>query len=180
MDGLKLEANQGPILVEDSRICDNGTYGVRAMNSDQVKLSRNTIWGNRGGQIYVDGRRISRDFPDWETGAPNAALGQHLAIAQNKIVGTDSSQLLFMTSQAAKESSVGFFSTLSSNENTWYNPANNYVLEYDGGGPGHKAQAITLSEWRSLTGQDKNSVFSASVQSLITCTGLERLTATPR
>jgi hypothetical protein len=159
LDGLKLEANQGPIAIEDSRICNNGAHGVFALNSDMVKFSGDVIFGNRSGQIFVDGRRISRTSPDWETNSPNSPLGHNLKITRSTIVSADEGQLLMETSQAARESSVGFFATIFSDFNTWYSPSNERVFQFDPGGPGHTPRDITFSEWQSKTGQDRNSKF---------------------
>lgn len=162
--GAKLEANQGPITIENSRICNNQQDGVFALNSDRVTLKGNIIAGNSGGQIFIDGRVITRSNKDWESNQPYSATGHNLTITANTIAGTDPSQLLFRTSQAAIESSVGFFSTLTSDSNTWSSPGAGRALQYDAGGIGHAPHGLTLEEWRSRVHQDPNSVFSSTSQ----------------
>jgi hypothetical protein len=164
--GLKLEANQGPVEIRNTYICTNNAAGLYLLNSDSVSLMDDVLYGNKGAQIFADGRTVSRNNADWETGRNYAALGQHLQLRGNTIVGTDASQLLLRTIQSATESSIGFFSTLSSDSNTWFNPVNPHTLQFDAGGPGHRPRELDLRGWQAATGQDKNSVFESPARDL--------------
>lgn len=159
--GVKMEANQGPLTLERSKVCNNGQNGIFLLNSDLVTLRDNFIAGNGGGQIFVDGRMIARSSRDWESGQPYSAAGHHLTMMGNTIVAADPSQILFKTLQAAVQSSIGFFSTLISDSNTWYNPGNSRVLQYDAGGIGHAPRDLSLAEWQATLHQDKNSTQSS-------------------
>jgi hypothetical protein len=157
--GIFLEANQGPITIQKSRICQNGSQGVFLNNSQRTTLKDNVIYGNSIAQISVDWRTRSRDFADWESGAAFSADGRELTLLHNTVVASDPAQLLLETSITAKDTGDIFYSTLGSDENTWYSPANTKVFQYDPGGTGHLDREVDFDKWRSKTGQDKNSKF---------------------
>ena len=159
--GIFLEANQGPIAIQDSKFCENGAEGVRVQNSDRVTLSRNIFYGNQVAQIFVDGRMSARNGKDWESGEPFAAAGHNLTLQGNTFVATDPGQVLFGTSQSSPDNSRGFFTTLSSDGNTFYHTATTGILQYDAGGINHKARNLDLDSWRNSTGQDVHSSFVA-------------------
>jgi hypothetical protein len=51
--GVFLEANQGPITLENSRFCENGAEGVRVQNSDRVSITNNLFRDNRVAEGFV-------------------------------------------------------------------------------------------------------------------------------
>jgi parallel beta-helix repeat protein len=157
--GIFLEANQGPITIENSRICENGSEGVFLNNSQRTTLKGNLIYGNNIAQIFVDWRSRSRDFTDWESGAPFSVDGRELTLLHNTVVAADPGQLLLETSITAKDTGDIFYSMLKSDENTWYSLANKKVFQYDPGGTGHLDREVDFDKWQSRTGQDKNSRF---------------------
>jgi hypothetical protein len=160
-DGLFLESNKGPFTIKSSKICRNAGPGIFSSHTESVSLTGNLIFGNQKSQIFVDGQSRQRTGSNWENGANYIAITQRWSLAKNTIVGADSGQLLFGTYQSSPESSSMFFETLTSDNNTWYNPSNEKVFQVDPGGPGHQPRDLNISQWRSATGQDKNSTFGS-------------------
>lgn len=158
LNGIFIEKNLGPILLEKSRICENGVEGVLT-NSQSVSLVENLIFNNGRSQIYVVGRGGSATDRDWETGEVFQAIPNMMSIMRNTIIGTDSSQLLVEMSHPTADGSHLFFSTLHSDDNIWYNSTNRKAFQLDPGGPGHHFQNVDISQWQSTTGQDKSSTF---------------------
>ena len=136
----------------------------RARNLHQpyqsVTVTGSVIYGNQKSQIFVNGQSKQRAGNNWETGADYIAIAQRWSFLQNTIVGADGGQLLFGTYQSSPESSSLFFQTLTSDNNTWYNPSNEKAFEIDPGGVGHKPRDMTIPQWRLATGQDKESTFA--------------------
>lgn len=158
-DGLFLESNKGPFTIKNSKICRNAGPGIYTSHTESVTVTGSLIYGNQKSQIFVNGQSKQRAGNNWETGADYIAIAQRWSLSQNTVVGADGGQLLFGTYQSSPESSSLFFQTLTSNNNTWYNPSNEKVFEIDPGGAGHKPRDMNISQWRSASGQDKDSAF---------------------
>lgn len=161
VDGLFVEANQGPIVVKDSKICGNAAAaeedggGIVTANSEDVSLSRNIVYNNTGAQVLISGDPSEEGFTvkDWETGKEFNLFVQRWKLEDNTIVGVGSTQLLVNTT-LPDEVWQKFARTLFSSRNTWYNAA--------GGAMFRVPQSILdLAGWRSSTGQDVSSAFSA-------------------
>jgi hypothetical protein len=160
-NGLFLEANQGPITVRGSRICSNGAEGISILDSDRVSIEGNLIYGNKGAQIFADGRQKSRSDYDWQTREKYTAQVRYLTLNQNMIVGIDPSQMLFKTFQVDPDSATAIYSSLVAKSNVWYNVSSTRVFQIDPSfSGGQKVHNLDLAGWRSLTGQDRDSVFS--------------------
>jgi Right handed beta helix region len=159
LDGLFLESNKGPFTIKNSKICRNAGPGIYTSHTEAVTVTANLICGNQKSQIFVNGQSRQRAGSNWETGAGYIAIAQRWSLSENTIVGGDAGQLLFGTYQSSPESSSLFFQTLTSDNNTWYNSSNENVFEIDPGGAGHEPRDMNISQWRSATGQDKDSTF---------------------
>jgi hypothetical protein len=167
-NGLILEANQGPIKIEHSRICQNHAEGVLIPDSDHISIESTVIFGNKGGQILVDGMKKVRIDHDWETNLNYASKSQFLTLQGDTIVATDPEQMLFKTYQVDADTSAAMFSTLISNSNVWYNSSNQRSFQYDPElSRGQKAHDMDFEQWRSLTGQDKDSRFAPPRQEVV-------------
>lgn len=160
-NGLFIEKNQGPISITDSQICGNRAEGVLT-NSESVTLAGNFIYDNEASQIYVDGRGGVSKISDWETGASYEVVAQKLSLLHNTVISTGPDVLLIEMSHPTAESSSLFFATLHSDDNTWYNSTNQNGFQFDPGGQSRRARVFDLSQWQSVTGQDKNSTFGPS------------------
>jgi len=150
MNGILMEANMGPIAITNSRVCGNYQGGVVANQSASVELTGNLLYGNQLAQIAVYGGTGPRTGTNWETGAKFSAASQNWSFLQDMIVGNTSDQLSFTIHQ----SSTVFINSLTSDNNNWYNSANQTTFQFD---PVNTVQNMNLPSWRSTTGQDKNS-----------------------
>jgi hypothetical protein len=161
VNGLFLEASQGPFTIKDTRICQNGAEGILTNNAESVSLIGNLIYGNETAQIFINGGNKSRSDHNWETREPYTAVAQKWSLMRNVVVGTTAKQRLFATYQSSSESSNLFVSTLSSDSNTWYNRENKKVFQLDPGGRNHSPKDVDFEQWRSTLRQDQNSTFAA-------------------
>ena len=68
---LQLEANEGPITLENSHLCSSG-LGVKLIDRKKVSIWGNTFYNNSGtniqqAEIYVAGKSGGRYVTDWLT-----------------------------------------------------------------------------------------------------------------
>jgi hypothetical protein len=158
-DGIFVEANQGPITIEHSTICHNSEYGVRSANTARVTLANNIIYGNgassekTGAQIHISGDNGGRKLKDFETGQSTTAQSENWKLTDNQIVGTNTHQLLLMTTLNAPTWQL-FTGSLSSDHNLWYNARLSDGFSGDSGG------RCDSDAWKHYSGQDKASSFS--------------------
>jgi hypothetical protein len=152
--GIYLEANQGPITIQNTKICWNKEYGIQIANSAKVNLENNIIYGNASSQIMVSGLYdLPRTETNWETGEKRALLSEYAAWKYNAIVGAEAGQLLVSTTI-----SPGlwghFVVTLASDSNLWFHSQNSKAFQLAGG-----TQA-GFTTWKSQTGRDGTSTFA--------------------
>ena len=62
-DGLFIEANQGPIRIERSRIQDNGGFGIKAANTERLALIGNELAENARGALEITGSNSAQVTP---------------------------------------------------------------------------------------------------------------------
>lgn len=160
INGIFLEANQGPIAIKHSRVCMNGREGILAFATQHVVLTGNLLYANGGAQIFIDERAPFRSDKDWQSGVPYTASSVNWTLSQNTIVGTTNKQALIKRFPPPAGSPTQFLATLSSDRNTWYNPANSTGFVLDPGGAGHKTQNVSFDQWKAATGQDRGSTFA--------------------
>ena len=170
VEGLSIEASEGPFLVQNSAFCSNSlvpgskTGNINIADSSDVTLTGNTFYGGAPEQVYIEG--AGRAGTNWEQPTvPLVRFNQHLTQTGNTFTGT-ADQLGFYTYYKNSPScSVPitnmwqtFGGTFSSQSNTWGDTAatnssfpffNAAIL--DG--------TVSLSAWQSGIGQDTNSQF---------------------
>ena len=156
--GLFLEANQGPIQVEGSRICSNGAEGVRILNSEKVSIENSTLYGNKIAQVFLDGRVKARNAKDWETHEPISVSTKDFSLTGNSIVSSDGKQVLMSSLSADPDVANAFLNTLASGKNTWFSPqpANAFKIDVRGDKQG---QALDWNAWRAVVPHDVTSIF---------------------
>lgn len=152
LDGVFVEACQGPVKLSNNKIADNRRAGLRITNSDNVSIEGNLISGNG---IQIEVVSSGRKEKNWETGEEFQTKLENIAIRGNDIVCGEKEQLLFGT-QLNRFKWKYFLEHFRSEENTWYNPHNERAFQV---WRGDEKQTVTLEEWREITGQDGNSVF---------------------
>jgi hypothetical protein len=174
VEGLSIEASEGPVLVQNSAVCSNAlatdskTGNVTIDDSSSVTLTGNTFYNGGPEQVYILGD--GRAGTNWEQPTvPLVRFNQNLTQAKNTFIGT-ADQLGFYTYyKNAPSCSVPiadmwqtFGSTFSSQSNTWGDTA-----ATDSAYPFFEAAilggAVPLSTWQSPppqgVGQDTNSQF---------------------
>jgi hypothetical protein len=153
---FQIEANEGPITVQSSRICYGDNSGILVATSQGVSLSKNVLYNNGvegfPGQIYVGGDPDGRDIKNWETGQSYHLITQSLSMHENIAVAASSSQYTFGSYLSGTNLS-DLVDTLSSDSNQWYNPVNSSPFVLAGN------KFYNLSAWQAATGQDLNSTF---------------------
>ncbi len=148
LDGVFVEASQGPVTIKKSTICHNEKgAGVLSTNSRLVTLEGNAVYGNGGPQIKVDGG-IERRVPNWQTGEQMVLRMEGWTLRGNTLVGHRPGQLLVDTPNWQH-----FLMSLTGEGNLWYNPYNTRVFKVGNG-------ALDFSGWQAVTGKDVGSRFA--------------------
>jgi hypothetical protein len=152
-DGFFLEADEGPITIQNSVIDHNAQYGVRDANSGYVNLFSNILYGNVQAQINISGDNTGRTFTNFETGQQLTTQSQNWKMNDNQIVSLNANQPLIKTDLNAQMWQF-FAASLVSDRNLFWNPATPTAFQRDGG------IRMDLPAWRVNTKQDANSFFA--------------------
>ncbi len=152
---LQLEANQGPIKMQNSLVC-NGGSGINFLTSEHVTIT-NTKFFNNGGakyaaQLYLAGRPGGRSITDWETGQYYHLYSQHETFTNNVVEDGTPGQRVMGTYLGSGDWSH-FGSTLHSNYNQWFDAHSSTPFTVA------NARRVNLGGWRSKTGQDYSSAW---------------------
>ena len=137
LEGLSIEASEGPLTVQNSSFCSNSlaagsTSGNVSVNdSSHVTLTGNTLYNGGQEEIYILGN--GRTGTNWEQpNVPLVRFNQHLTETNNTILGT-ANELGFRSDyKDAPSCNVPisdewqtFGSSFSSQSNTWGDSAAN-------------------------------------------------------
>ena len=160
--GINLEASAGPFTIANSRICGNGREGIQGSQSESVKLVDNVIYNNERAQIWVAVMAKPRTDTNWESKDKFSVLSRNWTIVGNTIVGTNAKQFVYQGFLFTDPASAPFLSTLTSDRNTWYNPANTEPFQLDMGAFKQRpAKNVDFRGWQEVTQQDSHSKFSS-------------------
>jgi hypothetical protein len=155
LDGLVLEASQGPTMVEDSRFCGN-RRGIMGQHAERVELRWNTLSSNHEWGILITGNSDGpRAVTDWVTGQVIDLISRDWSLNSNVVAGSNGRQLLIGTSLAPAGSWGTFVDTLDSQSNTWRNPETDDAFGVAGW------TRVDFQGWKEHTGQDSSSTFDA-------------------
>jgi PKD repeat protein len=138
--GIYLEANEGPILIQDSSISGNGSYGILCANSERVTLRRNRIYNNDGAQIVFGGNAAGRP-----TGG-TVAFNRYWTLEDNIIMGE-----LAMTGGGGTLW-TNLLATSSFARTTYFSPYRSDIFEING-------KRMDLAGWKAATGKDATSTW---------------------
>jgi hypothetical protein len=153
------EKNQGPMTVSGSTFCGALT-GVTLRNSTNMTLTNDLFYNNSTSQIYVTGVPGGIMITDWATGQTLNLISSYLTNMNNVIDGTGANSDVFADSFLGGSDWNTFVTTLDSNNNDWWNPANPTPFSIPSP---ENSTALSFSGWQSATGQDSASTFSAPV-----------------
>ncbi len=151
---LQLELNYGPISVSNSTLC-YGQTGINLVNTEQITLSGNTLFGNGGNgahtepALYLEGKQGGRHFTDWETGVYHNVISQKLTMKGNVIVDAVPNQEVFDTYLTGSDWAP-FGETFQAAGNRYFDAVNAKSFFTPRG-------RLTLSGWQAMTGQDQAS-----------------------
>lgn len=163
-ENLKLEANEGPITVTGNTLCSGGV-GVMLMDSANVSLSNNYLYGNQSagniqtfgylttaqnGQVYLAGAQGGRSYLNSQTGAWVTTENRNLTFTNNTFVDSGSGQYLFNTYLSGYDW-TDFLDSFYSTGNTWYDSSNSNSFRVPNG------QTTSFGGWQNYTGQDYTS-----------------------
>lgn len=149
LDGMFIEASQGPVLLKDSTMCHNKKgAGILSTNSRTVTLEGNVVYNNYGPQIKVNGDR-ERQVTDWQTGEQMVLSMAEWTLRHNIIVTHLPGQLLIDVPPWQH-----FLQSLTGEGNLWYHPVHSQVFKVGG-------SILDFSGWQAITGQDVGSRFAA-------------------
>jgi hypothetical protein len=148
-DGIFLEAVEGPIVIEDSLLADNGRSGVLFGNAAAVSLESNIIGGNGEYQVYVSGNPAGRAVQNYQTGENYVLQSTNCVMHANVIGAATAGELAIATTLPAPQWQE-FVDSLSSERNRyqWVDPL---AFLWAGG------EAIDFATWQSWTHQDSHS-----------------------
>jgi hypothetical protein len=151
---LQIEANEGPVKVQNSSMCSGGV-GINVINSSGLTITGNNMYNNGGygkyqAEIYLGGKSGGRAITDWETHQPYLIFTDHTTIQNNIMEDGGSGQLTFGTFLGGADWTA-FAGTLNSNYNYWYDAGNRSGFGIPGG------KKTDFPGWRSYTGEDPSS-----------------------
>lgn len=147
-DGIFIEANPGPILVQNSTFANNqNAAGIAGANSSDLTLLNNGITGNGAEQILITGD-LDRTVVNWENNAQQDVQAARWTIKSNTVTSQDGAQALLVVSQNWQP----FLSTLSADYNIWSKTGGQNTFEVGG-------KWFSFAQWQSLVHADSTSVF---------------------
>ena len=155
---LQLEANEGPIVVKNSYLC-NGLAGAELLNSAKTTFQNDTFYNNGtsgaqyDAQIFVGGRKGGHVIYDWQTGAYYDLFTKDMVLSGNKFLDSNSGQNVFGTYLSGGDWS-NFANTLNAVSNRWYDPHTTTAYKIPSG-------KVNFSSWKSAVGTDYTSSWGA-------------------
>lgn len=158
--GAQFEASEGPVTFSNSNICNNNRQiqpydgGVNLVDAAYVALTSSTLSNNGTAQILVTGENGGIAVENYQTKATTQVYNQNFTAASNTIEATGS-QEVFRDSWL-KQDWLKFVDSLASNYNTWWNANADSPFTIP-----TTSTNLTFSAWKTATGQDSNSTFTA-------------------
>ena len=163
MSALQLEANEGPVLVENSHFCTS-LAGVTALNQEKLTMKYNNFYNNGGfgqypGEIFIAGRTGGHVIYDWQTGQYYKLFTSGTVLTSNNFENATSGQHVFGTYLSGSDW-YDFANSLTGSGNRWYDPATSYSFMLP------SAHLVNFSGWKSAVGTDYGSYWALPTTSL--------------
>ena len=147
VDGVLVEAAQGPVTVRNSKIHHNKRWGIWSTNSEQLTLEGNHIFDNTEAQIKINGDE-ERTVEDFESRQKLLLKVRNWILKENIIASNDSFLLDIIGWKH-------FLTGLLSDHNVWCRFKSQYVIKVSG-------RPLRLSDWQKTMHMDANSQFFES------------------
>ena len=161
--GIQLEANNGPITITYSTVCNN-SGGIETSNQANMTVSRSTL-SNSGGDIIANGTPLGRAFTDWEINQSYLVQNQNWTLSHN-IISSPVDQYLFAGGASPRSPAVApaeqtpaelFKNTFVSDYNQWYSPNSTPFIS-----PTYQQSAMNFDTWMAQTGKEQHSTFEST------------------
>ncbi len=175
LNGLMVEASEGPVTISNSTSCNNDVAvhdsynfqgGLLLRNSTNVTLTGSTLYGNFADQINLQGNKGGLTETNWETGEVYNLITSNITLTGNVIDALDGTQGVFSDSYLTDGDWTPFVTTLVSNSNLWWNPADtaSFVVPTP-----VQSSKDNFAAWQALTGQDGNSTWAQPADPTAAC-----------
>jgi len=154
--GLMLEGSRKPAYVKKCIVRNNGV-GIKGYGHANVMLDSCIVYDNSTQlSLGQDGRIVEQD-DDWEINTQQWNIFYSKFIANNESQEVLSFFEYHNPNVPSTYASTDFFETVKADYNTYYHPTREKIFP-----DGHTLNSnnLTLKSWQSITGQDKNSVFT--------------------
>jgi Right handed beta helix region len=157
MSALQLEANEGPLTVENSHFCTS-LAGVTTLNQEKLTMKYNSFYSNGGfgqydGQIFIAGRAGGHVIYDWQTGQYYDLRTSGTVLTSNNFLASTSGQHVFGTYLSGSDWS-DFANSLVASGNHWYNQGTAYSFGLPSG------HMVNFAGWKSAVGTDYSSYWA--------------------
>jgi hypothetical protein len=158
MSALQLEANEGPITVENSHICSSGA-GINILNTEGLTIKNNILYNNGGtgiydgAEIFVAGIAGGHKITDWLTGQAYNLFTAGTVFTGNTSLNAAAGQRVFGTYLGGNDWSQ-FANSLNASSNKWYDPslASSFMIP--------SGKLVNLQGWQSTVTTDYNSTWT--------------------
>jgi hypothetical protein len=166
LDGIFFEVVEGPVSVASSYVCNNNLAvhdqylyegGIELRNSEHISFTAGTLYNNQTSQINIQGQKGGISIYNWETGQTYNLVTENFTHSGNTVASSGTNQV-FLDSYLSGSDWNSFQNTLISNNNLWWNSSNGNAFTVATPHPGTNT---ALSGWRSTTGQDSGSTWTA-------------------
>ncbi len=159
---LQLEANEGPITLQNSHLCSSG-LGANVINTSNLTIQYNTFYNNSGtgnlqAEIYIAGKSGGRLLWDWLTGQNYNVFTSNMVLAGNTFENASPGQKVFGTFLSGNDWNQ-FAWTLNAWSNKWYDPTTTAPFQLTGN------KMATLNGWKSAVGTDSTSAWALPTSS---------------
>jgi len=159
MSALQLEANEGPITVENSHLCTS-LAGVTPLNQEKLTMKYNAFYNNGGfgqysGEFYLQGRAGGHGITDWQTGQYYDLRTTGTVLTGNDFEDASSGQHLFGTYLSGSDW-YDFADSLVASGNRWFDPITDYSFMLP------SSHLVDFSGWKSAVSTDYSSTWASS------------------
>lgn len=159
MSAMQLEANEGPITVENSHLCTS-LAGVTVLNNEKLTMEYNSFYNNGGfgqypGEIFIAGRPGGHVIYDWQTGQYYDLFTSGTVLTGNNFENATPGQNVFGTYLSGSDWSE-FAGTLQASSNHWYDPNTAYSFKLP------SSHMVNFSGWKSAVGTDYTSYWAST------------------
>ncbi len=155
LDGIFLEANEGPLSLNGNLICRNRN-GALFATSQNATLVNNIVYDNREAQVMISGQPGGREILDQDTGASIQVLSRNVRVSGNAFARQSGAALVLTT--LPESDWLTFVDSTVFDSNTYSGPKD--------GAPefaGNNGSLLTFPEWQNAYNQDVNSTWSNTV-----------------